>query len=719
MKWIAKRLRTSLFADLLRFLLLFSYTSTVAAQSLGTFTATADMTCPSSTASGSTSEWSEIGSGLPRTIAAVKSLAIDPASPSTLYAVDARGRLFKTIDSGGSWKLRGSVVGVNFFVADPTDSSIIYAATQRGVLKSTDGGESWARADRGLASDYSTTIAIDPLAPATLYALTTQGIFKSTDAARTWNKLDTLPSDAPYYFGGQVTIDPVTPSTIYVGLDTNDAEQGILKSTDGGQSWIRLGNATAISPYGLVVDPITSSTLYARSSKGSILKSTDGGQTWMVHSVAPPGASVYSLAIDPVSPSTLYAVYWGSASPRVSGILKSMDSGENWSVLDTGLPASPDPGFRFVGDVPVLAVSPTTPSTVYTGYFHRHGSEFPADGHLVKSTDGGVTWNAADAGLSYVDMHTVAIDPMIPSRIYAGMAGAGSSIPVFESADGGASWSSLAQFELSDPALYGWTSSVLVGFASPNSIYAAAQAADGYHAVFKTEDGGANWTRSGPAPFGALFATVMALDTVDSNTIYLGEYDPYGDGEAVLYKSVDGGSTWPRSYQWDIGPVNALVIDPGNRATLYAGTPEGVFQSADGGARWSNIGLSMGVSSLALDPGDPNTIYAGAGGASYFGPGFLGVFKSTDGGASWAPINNGLATVLDLRSTVTAIAFAPGNRSTLYVATSGRGVYKSFNGGANWAPFNEGLTNLDVRLLAVASNALYAVTSSGIFKAVL
>src|SRR5260370_5516259 len=108
-------------------------------------------------------EWSEIGSGLPRTIAGVKSLAIDPAAPSTLYAVDARGRLFKTIDSGGSWKLRGSVVGVNFFVADPTDSSIIYAATERGVLKSTDGGESWVRADRGLASDYSTMIAIDPL----------------------------------------------------------------------------------------------------------------------------------------------------------------------------------------------------------------------------------------------------------------------------------------------------------------------------------------------------------------------------------------------------------------------------------------------------------------------------------------------------------------------------------------------------------------------------
>jgi photosystem II stability/assembly factor-like uncharacterized protein len=168
----------------------------------------------------------------------------------------------------------------------------------------------------------------------------------------------------------------------------------------------------------------------------------------------------------------------------------------------------------------------------------------------VKSTDGGVTWNAADAGLSYVDVHTVAIDPVTPSRIYAGMAGAGASVPVFKSVDGGANWSSFAQFDLSDPAWYGYVSSLGIDSQSPNSIYAAAQTDDGYHAVFNTEDGGANWTRSGPAPFGALFATVMTLDAAGANTIYLGEYDPWGDGEAILYKGVDGGSTWPFSYQW-------------------------------------------------------------------------------------------------------------------------------------------------------------------------
>jgi photosystem II stability/assembly factor-like uncharacterized protein len=150
---------------------------------------------------------------------------------------------------------------------------------------------------------------------------------------------------------------------------------------------------------------------------------------------------------------------------------------------------------------------------------------------------------------------------------------------------------------------------------------------------------------------------------------------------------------------------------------LYAGVPEGIFRSTDGGTNWTNLGL-MDVTALALNPGDPNTIYAAAGGASYFGPGILGLFKSTDRGASWAPINNGLTTVLESRSTVTAIAFAPGNACTVYLATSGSGVYKSVDGGENWKPLNRGLTNLDVRQLAVTSNALYAVTSGGIFKAI-
>jgi len=664
-------------------------------------------------------QWSEIGSGLPRTIAGVTSLAIDSATPSTLYAVDINGRLFKSTDGGGSWQVRGSVNAVSFVAVDPKNSSTIYAATQRGVFKSTDGGQNWAAANSGLTENRVSMIVIDPVTPATLYAADANGIYKSLDAARSWNKLDNLPSEAyaipkaPYYFSGGLTIDPVTPSTLYADVTTAKFSESIFKSTDGGQSWNELYNlpGTGFSPGGLAVDPIDSSTLYARSSgpSGNVSRSTDGGQTWTLHQAAPADASVLSFAIDPASPSTVYAVYSSSLG---WGILKSVDSGENWSVLNTGLPPHPDPVGGYIGHAyPVLAVSPTTPTTVYTGYLDR---EIPG-GRLAKSTDGGVTWNAVDGSLTYADVRAVAIDPVVPSNIYAGMGGAAYSIPLFKSADGGASWTSLAQFPAGGYA-YGWISSLLVGSASPNVIYAAENPGDWYGGVFKTTDGGANWIIT---DLRAEESTVMALDASNPNTLYVGDYDPYGCGEAWVDKSVDGGSTWTQHYEWPIGPVNALVTDPKNLSTLYAGTPEGVFKSADGGANWSNIGLSMGVTSLALDVADPNTIYAAAGGNDWaVNAGFLGMFKSTDGGATWTSINSGLARVLDSRSTVNALAMAPYNRGILYAATSGRGIYKSLDGGGKWEPLNEGLTNVDVRLLAVTSNVLYAVTSSGIFKAI-
>ena len=652
-------------------------------------------------------QWTEIGSDLPRTIAGVSSLTIDPGAPSTLYAVEVGGRLFRSIDSGDTWSLRGSVVGVSFVAVDPRNSSTVYAATHRGVLKSADGGETWAGANSGLANNYVSNIAIDPATPATLYAVASSGVFKSTDAARTWNKLDAFSiPNAYYYFSGRVTIDPVTPSTIYVDVYTGGANGlVILKSADGGQSWNKLfAPDDGLTLSGLVVDPVTPSTLYA-AGRGSILKSADGGQTWTTHLAASPTAAVLSLAIDPASPSTLYAVY---ASDRGWGILKSKDSGGNWSALDTGLPPYADAAFPYLAN-PLLAVSPAAPATVYAGYFNfqRPG------GRLAKSTDGGASWNAVDAGLTYIDVRAVATDPAVPSNLYAGMGAAADSIPLFKSADGGATWTSRAQFQLAESAWYGWIGAIMAGSASPGMIYAAVNSYHSYGAVFKTKDGGANWVNTSLRTEGS---TVMALEAADPNTVYVGDFDGAGCGQAYLDKTVDSGSTWTHPFQWSNGPLNALVIDPGNPATLYGGTADGAYKSADGGANWTNIGLSMGVTALALDPGDSNTIYAAAGSNGYVNAGFLGLFKSTDGGATWKPIKKGLAKVLDTRSTVTALAIAPDNPKTLYAATSGRGVYKSLDGGARGRPLNQGLTNLDVRLLAVASNALYAVTSSGIFQ---
>jgi len=114
-----------------------------------------------------------------------------------------------------------------------------------------------------------------------------------------------------------------------------------------------------VNIFPLVVDPVTSSTLYAVSTKndGAVYKSTDGGQTWTMHPLATSGGSALFLALDPISPSTVYAV---TAYGPGRGILKSMDAGDTWSVLDTGPFPFSDPG----GTTFLLAIAPTNPATV-------------------------------------------------------------------------------------------------------------------------------------------------------------------------------------------------------------------------------------------------------------------------------------------------------------------------------------------------------------------
>jgi photosystem II stability/assembly factor-like uncharacterized protein len=190
-------------------------------------------------------------------------------------------------------------------------------------------------------------------------------------------------------------------------------------------------------------------------------------------------------------------------------------------------------------------------------------------------------------------------------------------------------------------------------------------------------------------------------------------------GDALLDQSSDGGSDWNLQ---DIGPASgvvALVADPTNSSTLYAGTPQGVFKSTDGGANWTSVLNTGYVAALVIDPTEPNTLYAAMENQASLqsGSGFQGVFKSVDGGANWAPINAGLDTVLANGSYPTSIAIAPRSPNTIYLATSGSGIYESSDGGSHWISFNENLTNLDVRVVAVAPslNRLYAATSGGVF----
>ena len=200
-----------------------------------------------------------------------------------------------------------------------------------------------------------------------------------------------------------------------------------------------------------------------------------------------------------------------------------------------------------------------------------------------------------------------------------------------------------------------------------------------------------------------------------------------GTAHNGAFKSTDGGATW-RAIAGALNDVQgffmppdvpALVIDPSNPSTLYAGTGEsfgvagrGIFKSIDAGANWLQINNGLPsrtrVLSLLIDGSSPSTVYAGTSGQ--------GVFKSTDGGTSWLAINTGLTNF-----TVQALVMDPSNPSTLYAATNGQGVFRSSDSGATWSALNNGLTNLTVLSLAIdptSPSNLYAGGGGGVFKLV-
>jgi photosystem II stability/assembly factor-like uncharacterized protein len=285
--------------------------------------------------------------------------------------------------------------------------------------------------------------------------------------------------------------------------------------------------------------------------------------------------------------------------------------------------------------------------------------------------------------------------------------------------------------------------SLAIDFTNPDVLYVNAGRLNACvytdQVLFKTTDGGASWSNSISPPLsgcllGGYFTTaptpVLVMDPSDSRSLYLAEGEDE-DGGYVLLRSADGGASWNRVWDFSSGlqtGVNALVIDRSNPTTLYAGLGDafaygpspaaiGFFKSTDGGAKWTNIGLTdAAVMVLVSDPLDSNSLYAATQGIYTHPLGFRGIFKTLDGGATWSPINHGLDRLTQVGAAITAMAIDPANPGTMYAATSGDGVYKTIDGGATWAPFNEGLLSFEIRSLAIAADGVYAATTAGIFR---
>jgi len=302
------------------------------------------------------------------------------------------------------------------------------------------------------------------------------------------------------------------------------------------------------------------------------------------------------------------------------------------------------------------------------------------------------------------DVTSLAIDPKHPSVLYAATNGGAG---VWKSADGGANWTPIHE---GIPRDQGQATAIAVNPLHPAILLLAIGSG-----IWKSVNGGAAWTPSSQG-LEDLYVRWLVIDPQDPLTTYAGA----GGG---VYKSIDGGAHWaPAQNGLPQGVpeqfiVAALAIDPSAPGTLYAALESGgvgVYKSIDGGASWLPAGSPpplSGLRAIAVDPRSPRTVVAGGG---------TGIWKTVDGGATWTRINQGLPD----RVSVNALSIDPGPARALYAGTYSTGVWRSRDGGATWEAASQGLSDPDVQALAVdpaGSGALYAGTSSltalgGVFK---
>ena len=480
-------------------------------------------------------------------------IAFAPGDSQRVYAVNALGGLFESVDGGQSWTLPAaastsfrrvrfnphdadqvwvttgfgllrrtapgqpfqSVAALNGvatldFMVDPVDPNVLYvAARDSGLARSLDGGATWQLAGLDLPTAFVLTLRTLPGdAPTLLAGLSGTGVFRSIDQAVSWGRSSQGMSGANVL---SIAADPRQGGVVYVAVEGG----GLFKTTTGGDSWVESRAGFDLHSAGaLAIDPAEPTVLYAGSvdpvnpSNGLIARSLDGGATWETTLV---GRPVYAIAVHPTDRSTVYfGSDGGSAFNPVSGLLRSRDRAQSAaSLFDRN-------GLTFGSTVRAIAIDPSAPRNVYLG----------TNGAFLRSEDE----VGQLAGLQTPPIGDIAIDPADPRRIFFGTlaSNVGNGV-VARSTDGGRSFVGFGA---------GLPSGVPLAFNSividrrDGAIYAA-----GAQAVYKSVNGGEAWQEAN-AGLENVLVRKLALDAGAAGTVYAATVDAGG------YRTVDGGASW-------------------------------------------------------------------------------------------------------------------------------------------------------------------------------
>ncbi len=583
------------------------------------------------------------------------------------------------------------------------------------------------------ASGRVVSIATHPSDPNVVYiASASGGVWKTTDGGLRWTPLT---DELSILNHGAVALDPSDPDVVYVGTgeyQTGSSGDGIFRSTDAGTTWQRIATAAQVGPQvsAIVVSHENPDVIHATTSLG-YYRSTDGGATWSQRL----SGSCSSIVMHPTDADTLFVGRSGGSS---RGVYRSINGGDGFIRLSTGLPASGSNTYNRV----LLDLSRSNPQVIYAAIVNG------GSGSLYRSADGGVTWTQKTATPNFCSPQCwydayVAVDPADENRVFLGgvdprYAAAG----VIRSTNGGDSWT-----EISNRGGQLHPDHHVMKFGPTGIIW---EGNDG--GVWKSTTGGDSWINCN-ADLGVtqIYNIVqhptqpdrMLGGTQDNGTpertannptwpqLQAGDggfsiFDPYVSSRrytTYVYLSIyrwSSGSSVNISGPWGGDATNwisPLIMDPNSNQVLLAATNR-VWRTTNATApspTWTAIsttatGNGSVINAVDVPKADSRVIYVG------YANGRFGV--TTDGGATWQNRSAGLPG--REISDVLASSTDPGTVYVGHYSTTGGRLYRSTNFGVTWENVTGSLpSGVSVRALEIDFDAepdgIYVGSGHGVY----
>jgi len=618
-------------------------------------------------------------------------VVLDPSNPEIVWVgtgENVGGRhvgfgdgVYRSNDGGANWKNMGlkDSQHISEIIVDPNDSNTVYVASQgplwsaggeRGLFKTTDGGETWTNVLSEGEWTGVTDVVMDSRDPQVLYAATWQhhrtvaavidggpetGIYGTSDGGATWTRFKNgLPKDNMGKIG--LAISPQNPDVVYAVIELDNREGGTWRSTNRGASWEKRSDAVSggTGPHyyqELEASPHAFDRIYIIDVRMQV--SDDGGKTFRRVTETAKHSDNHALAFRPDDPDWLLAGTDG-------GLYETFDLAETW---------------RFVANLPVtqfykLALDDSQP------FFNVYG------GTQDNNTQGGPTRTANVNGIRnadwfitlWADGHQPAVEPGNPDIVYSEWQN-GNLVRTDRTTDGVVYIQ--PQPEPGDPPeRFNWDAPILISPHSPTRLFFASQR------VWRSDNRGDAWQ------------PVSGDLTKNEDRILL----------PVM------GRQWSSTAPWDLfamsnyNTITSLAESPVQEGLLWAGTDDGLLQvSADGGANWKAIpvGNLPGVPATAFvndikaDLFEADSVYVCLDNHKYgdFTPYLM---KSTDRGASWTSI---VGDIPD-RHLVWRLVQDHVKKDLLFAATE-FGIFFTADDGGKWIKLEGGVPTISFRDLAI------------------